>query len=522
MLKPLKTFGNVATSIAQLNPCATITVGVSLSASEAIMKRKEREDDVKELFSKVLNGIDGSHATSTGLCRIVRYTKNKSYWLRLFESARKNTDAVIKEYNAALDEQMQMFRDQHAVETTTSLVYRIAEDINLNDMEYAKGVSLNTSKKLKTGFKGTRDVEQIMWLSGMAGKGKSAIAHTVANWATTIGCLGSCFCSDQTREANRLQEKMFATIARDLADHDPLVRQALADVIRVSAELRHTSDIRRQWLELVLGLICAASNVVRAPVVVLIDALNESGGREIREEILRVLSGRQDRFSPPSTELPSNVRILVTSRPLQDIKDALEEASHIRRLSLHDIPLDDSARDIGNYIVHKLRYPSITFDDIRFQSLAQNADRVFEWARLACWYIKIDSLPGLDVNGRFDSIIAGTSTTGIQLLDNMYERVLEGIMPKSVRQDTIPLFRSVMGQIISLSEPLPVVALAEMRKRYLCESTIPVEPTTKSLSALLTGTPEGQIPVRSLHASFYDFLIDKDRGGIFYVETTEA
>jgi hypothetical protein len=113
----------------------------------------------------------------------------------------------------------------------------IAESLDLVGTEYASGAGLNTSKcclpntrqdlprDIQNWISSTeKDTPRILWLSGTAGKGKSAIAHTIANWYIEHGGLGSCFCFDRTRQADRCQDKMFTTIARELADCNPIVR----------------------------------------------------------------------------------------------------------------------------------------------------------------------------------------------------------------------------------------------------------------------------------------------------------
>ncbi|KAG2095320.1 uncharacterized protein F5147DRAFT_584671, partial [Suillus discolor] len=78
---------------------------------------------------------------------------------------------------------------------------------------YAKGAGLDTMKQCLQGTRtgilsqitdwinGSGDAAQrVLWLSGPAGKGKSAIAHTIANWFKESGGLGSCFCFDRHRE----------------------------------------------------------------------------------------------------------------------------------------------------------------------------------------------------------------------------------------------------------------------------------------------------------------------------------
>jgi adenylylsulfate kinase-like enzyme len=89
------------------------------------------------------------------------------------------------------------------------------------------------------------DVPPVFWLSDTAGKGKSAIAHTIANWFHESGRLGACFCLDRT--AKRCHERTVTTIACDLADDNLFLRREIAHVVQNDNELTHTQDITRQW-----------------------------------------------------------------------------------------------------------------------------------------------------------------------------------------------------------------------------------------------------------------------------------
>ncbi|KAG2753878.1 hypothetical protein P692DRAFT_201705064, partial [Suillus brevipes Sb2] len=88
---------------------------------------------------------------------------------------------------------------------------------------------------------------RVMWLSGPAGKGRSAIAHTIANWFNETGGLGSCFCFGRHTEADRRHEKIFSAIARDLADRNPGMKRALADTVKNDTSLKNTTDIIQQF-----------------------------------------------------------------------------------------------------------------------------------------------------------------------------------------------------------------------------------------------------------------------------------
>ncbi|KAG6327948.1 hypothetical protein ID866_11140 [Astraeus odoratus] len=49
------------------------------------------------------------------------------------------------------------------------------------------------------------NVPQIFYLHGKAGKGKSAIAHTIVLWCKNTGILGSCFCFAHNRQTEHLE-----------------------------------------------------------------------------------------------------------------------------------------------------------------------------------------------------------------------------------------------------------------------------------------------------------------------------
>jgi hypothetical protein len=393
-------------------------------------------------------------------------------------------------------------------------------------MVYVDGAGRDTSKRCLPGTRETilseiktwidntgEDVQRVFWLNGTAGKGKSAIAHTISTWFHERGGPGAFFCFDRTREAERRHEKIFTTIARDLADRDPIIRRALASVVRGENELRHTKDITRQWKELVLGPVDAASKAVTAPVLIVIDALDESGDANSRKQILQVLASKLDSFSlEPVAKLPENVRVLVTSRPLGDIHKVLDGASHVHQVSMDDnvhVSTESSERDIQHFISNRLKASQL-FDDGDFKRLALKSDGLFEWARLACEYIMDPNVVAQDPKARFEVVVTGTSSSkGTRLLDNIYVRILEEIMPEDDRRDAIPIFRSVMGQILASLEPLSITVLNVMRKHFPRPGERhKVDQVICPLGSLVTGTTDPQIPVRPLHASFYDFLTD--------------
>ena len=365
------------------------------------------------------------------------------------------------------------------------------------------------------------DVEQVFWLSGTAGKGKSAIAHTIASWFDERSGPGAYFCFDRTREAERRHERIFTTIARDLADRDPIMRRTLARAVLDDNELRHTKDITRQWKKFILGPV-GALQTIDAPVLMVIDALDETGDERSREQILRMLAGNLNPFSSELTKFPTNLRILVTSRPLDDIRDVLDIASHVRHVSVDDtshVSTESAEHDIQLYICTKLGGSRSAFNDGHFKVLSQKSDGLFEWARLACEHIMGKNRVGVNPMKRFKDLVTGSSEKGTPLLDKMYHNILAEIMPED--DEAIAAFRSVMGQIIASLEPLSLSALNAMRLHFPSgDGDYRVEQVIGPMGSLITGTADSQTPIRPLHASFYDFLTDKSRSNKFYVDTS--
>ncbi|KAG1723457.1 hypothetical protein EDB19DRAFT_352385, partial [Suillus lakei] len=295
---------------------------------------------------------------------------------------------------------MQQFRD-HATRDIVITLHHAGEDLDFTGMEYATGAGLNTFQcslpgtredvlsEIKSWICGTgKDVPRVLWLPGTTGKGKSAIAHTIANWCNEQGGLGACFCFDRTREAVRRHEKIFTTIARDMADSNPTMRRALAHAVHDRNELRHTTDIARQWQELIVGPTGMTPKDIAPPVLIVIDVLDESGEANSWEQVLHLLAGKLRTSTSQLAELLANFRILVTSRPLEDIGNTLYIPSHVRHISLDDISSTSTESDIQLYISARLEDPLDVFNDAHFKTLAQESDGLFEWARLTCEYIK--------------------------------------------------------------------------------------------------------------------------------------
>lgn len=445
---------------------------------------------------------------------------------RLRKNVLSETATMVANYNSKLDQLMQELRDravlnvQSGVQQIGLSIQQMRGDVSLDTLACAGKVGVNQMKKCLDGTRTEilNDIvdwvnstdpaaPRILWLHGQAGKGKSAIAHTIALHAKNLGNLGSCFCFTRVRQHEGLHMKLFTTIARDVADRNLRYRLLLAEVISNDRALRDTDDIVEQWEKFILEpLMQSAAGSSTRNVVIVIDALDET---PTRKGILDILATR-------SADLPANIRLLLTSRPLPDIRKAFHTKGHILTRSLDDVDSVSTTRDITFYISTELKEVDGTFDDGHFGQLAAKSDGLFEWARLACDFIRPDI--GVIPQERFRQVMSHAGDAS-NLLDEMYITFLKDLIKGS---SVLARFRSVMRQILWSKEPLSIKALDMMRDRFRLEADrYSVRIILDFMASFLSGTAETSTPVRPLHASFYDFLLDEHRSGEFFIDEAE-
>ena len=414
----------------------------------------------------------------------------------------------------------------HQIQDTAHQIWdttrQIREDASLDSLACAGKVGLNQDKQC---LDGTRmeilneifdwinnpdpATPRIFWLHGQAGRGKSAIAHTVALQARNLGRLGSCFCFSRVRHQEGLHMKLFPTIARGLADRDRQFRLILASTLATDHTLRETEDITEQWKKFIVEPLLQLQ--VTRNVVVVIDALDESGVDATRRHILNL-------FATRGGDLPRTIRILLTSRPLVDIRDALYNKGHIHARCLDGLHAESTTRDITLYISTQLNEFGARFSPAEAGQLALKSSGLFEWARLACDYLR----PGIGVipRERFGKIMSHSNDDS-HLLDAMYMTFLNDLIQGSM--EVLDRFRSVMRQILWSKEPLSMSAMDAMRSKFSQEHDhFSVGLILDWMASFLAGTTDTFTPVRPLHASFYDFLLVENRSKEFFIDQGEV
>ena len=353
--------------------------------------------------------------------------------------------------------------------------------------------------------------ERGLVLFGQAGTGKSSIAHEIARLFDNMHRLTSSFMFSWREQSVRKAYHLFTNLARDLADHYPSFKIALGKVVKDNTALRvGTSDYGSLFESLILEPLKGLHIV--GPILVVIDALDESGDTNSRIGLHAFLAKNLIR-------LPSNFRVVITSRPEYPIVSALVEAQSVKIKYMDDAEL--AAETHGDILAFfQERLPS---NELRHyvEALASKAEGLFQWAAVASQFI-LDPPVRFRYSSREKCIKhlleSSANSRGQDLLDGLYKEVLEGYFKDQEERD---LFRSVVGQLIASIEPVTIRSLIPLRQHasYDEDSDAVVTGILSRLGSLLSNvnSSDKNLPIIPLHTSFRDFLTNKDKSGDLYV-----
>ncbi|KAJ7660598.1 hypothetical protein B0H17DRAFT_954075, partial [Mycena rosella] len=178
----------------------------------------------------------------------------------------------------------------------------------------------------------------IRWLHGPAGAGKSAIMQTLCQRLKEAGRLGGAFFFKRGHATRGNAKVLFATLAYQLALHH---RKLNAPISR-SAETDPSVVGRGMDVQL-YSLIVEPCKLLRdpAPLILLIDGLDECEGLNVQQEILRLIA-----FIAHNRSL--RLKFLIASRPEAHIREEFEEDSF---QELYDsVNVEQSFDDIRKYL----------------------------------------------------------------------------------------------------------------------------------------------------------------------------
>ncbi|CEJ83110.1 hypothetical protein VHEMI03137 [[Torrubiella] hemipterigena] len=365
--------------------------------------------------------------------------------------------------------------------------------------------------------------ESIFWLNGMAGTGKSTISRTVAQSFADRGHLGASFFFKRGEADRGSLAKFFTTIAADLAVREPATASHIKEALDADPSTP-MKNAREQFDKLFLQPLSRSITEARkdSPTVIVVDALDECE----RDENIRLMIHL---FSRNTTRQSGQIKVFLTSRPELPLRLGFKAIEGTYQgIVLHEMPEPVVERDIFTFLEHELaeirdEYNSSVSQDRQLatgwpslsdiQCLAKMAVPLFIFAATVCRFVS-DRRCGVP-DEKLKEILDFQSNNGLQLeqLDATYMPVLNKMitgLSDTQREKVLQQFRKVVGPIIILASPLPTSALAQLLN--ISRQTIDVK--LDMLHSVLSVPVSTLSPVRLLHLSFRDFLVDPNKSEI--------
>ncbi|KAG8215380.1 WD40-repeat-containing domain protein [Butyriboletus roseoflavus] len=545
LLQRMALFNQTVAGIAQIHPYTSLAWSVISAANQVLINQQNRDDRVIRLagtMSDVFTFVEDAEClkevkahtepikvliqqvTECGYF-IAEYAKQNSFWTRTAKYTFSDVDAKITDYENKLRDLKAAFLEGVTLQSGVTVfrmmnvVQNIAESVDLNDVPYAAGARYAEEKGCLSGTREylireicdilnnpDKDAPRVCLLTGVAGSGKSAVAHSIARLYDGQERLGSSYCFLRSDVTRRNPQNFFSTIALDLSDHDPQYKAELCRVVKNNRSLRTSESPSEQVRRLIIDPTKHLHTI--GPLIIVVDALDESGGQSNRKDLLLA-------FFEQITEnnLPTNLRFLITARPERDILDKLPSGPQIVHKQMGDIAQDIVDEDIDKFIRHSLhQYTELESawpNQEWCRLLVRHSQHLFQWASTACKFIEGDGAIGFNIRERLKILLQHKNDVGVHPLDELYRTILGQLFTLNDAQHR---FREVMAVVLVLKEPLSLTSLSALFDR-----DTNIQEIIKPMGSLLDGALNEQKPIRPLHTSFGDFLLDDARSSTFHV-----
>ena len=289
-------------------------------------------------------------------------------------------------------------------------------------------------------------------------------------------------------------------LVTDIPQMLPAIHEAIDDDPNIPEKV-----LREQFEKLLLGpLVGIEQRKETITKVVVIDALDECDLDDDIGAILRLLPQVQK-----STSV--QLRFLLTSRPELSIRLGFKEITDAYQdFVLHKMDKPVIEHDISLYVEDQLRrlkqrnsFPSDWPGDTATKELVKRTVPLFIAAATLCRFIGDSKW---NPQKRLKAILEDQSTY-VSKMDSTYIPVLEQLLSgqdETESQQLLKEFKEMIGVIIILATPLSINSLS----RLMAREPDDVNCRLNQLHSVLSVPNDFDTPVRLLHLSFRDFLLD--------------
>ncbi|KAF7760909.1 hypothetical protein Agabi119p4_10318 [Agaricus bisporus var. burnettii] len=395
------------------------------------------------------------------------------------------------------------------------------------------GTRIKILERLTDWIYSLKRTKSLLWLSGPAGVGKSAVMQTLAE--SIRQPVASVFISRPNNDPNRI----FTTIAYQLAVQVEAYRNYV--VGRLAANpylLNKTMQIQFQVL-IVEPFVERKIGAGGLPLAILLDGLDEVEGANAQRDIIRLIST----FTREHPDVP--LAWIISSRPEPHITNTLNEVQIEEVCESESLPMDstDACKDVerslrASFEIIRREFPHPPLgnwpEETALVKLANASSGLFIFAETAVRFIRDPDYANPVQRLRVVlSVIDRSQGVSIEewpfaLLDALYTELLSsipsGLLPITKLLMKVTLFfrnseKPFVNSAFSKSWTLRGMAIILQLDHHTvyaalnkCFSTLDIPPWEFAHCS----------PIKFLHASFVDYLMDAKRSGDFHIDLMGA
>ena len=362
--------------------------------------------------------------------------------------------------------------------------------------------------------------ERILWLSGSAGTGKSAIAQTISERCKQNGRLAATFFFLRASSERNTSERLVATLAYQIALSVPGAKEFIANAVEDDV-LVFSKDINSQLFHLIIHPLMLASEGWDSThqSLVIIDGLDECIDKKQQTDILSAICN-----AFMTHELP--LRFLICSRPEHDIQMRFERSDLQSATARLVVDMDNTVtQDITTFLeaefsrVHREHCIQETPwpPEGVIQSLAERASGQFIYASTIIKFIddrhfqpqqRLDMVLGTVPHGMFSPFAE---------IDLLYTQILDAVPDSKIEKTRLCLgviiYRSHYESTLTAQSDI-LTTDSKFLNELLQLNSGGVEHLLRELHSVLNV----QSFVSILHKSFSDFLSHKTRSGRYSID----
>jgi hypothetical protein len=358
------------------------------------------------------------------------------------------------------------------------------------------------------------DGRPICWLYGPAGSGKSSIARTIAESCDSQGVLAASFFFYRGHAERSSSHRLFTTIAYQLSISIPNLKSSIFETLLNDPSIPNKTTLY-QLQKLIIDPFFTFRHPLTLRRVIVIDALDECEDRNSAKDVLTCIIEAFRQYHLP-------LQFIITSRPEFHIRSKFKELATQAITNTIDLHEFDAGNDIRVFLTR--RFAKIYQDHSDVMSdvptpwpSREDSDRLVEESSnlfiFASTLVNFIDDPDEHPNRRLAIVLQAfkgkytANSSPYAGLDKLYSQILS-------MTSSIDRLRLVLGTIVLLAEPLSIEGLGQLLQLEIGD----VRLALRGLYSVLSIPDHSREPVDTLHKSLHDFLTDRKRSEIYYVD----